>query len=122
MSYKRIGQIALALALGALPLNADPYEVVLIPVFFESEGAFGSLWRTELWIENRGDAFVDAYYDLFNAPDCRINVPCPYPSPPDTVYQPPLDYFFDDEGRRGLLLYPFRRNPGSVDLHIASQR
>ena len=51
------------------------YEKILLPIYFQAPvpAAGGTLWSTELWIRNEGDASVDAFP---LSPDCISSAGC----------------------------------------------
>jgi hypothetical protein len=55
-------------------VNRQDFQVILVPLSFEVEkdGAFGSLWSTEIWLRNLG---VTPLPFAQGPPDCRIICP-----------------------------------------------
>lgn len=86
--------------------STPQYVTYLIPVFYNGPGSGGSVWETELWIENRGQEPAGSRIGWYDAPDCRFAAPCPVAIPARTLYQPPVEYFFGRRSLTGLLFYP----------------
>lgn len=83
--------------------DAGVYEPILVPIYFNGEGAGGSIWETELWISNENDFYVETEPGWYDSPSCRLGAPCPIGIPANTTYEPPVEYFFAYRGRAGLL-------------------
>jgi hypothetical protein len=99
----------------------DDYELVLLPIHIDGtvNGAFGSVWKSDFWINNHGTT------SLMLAPwPCPPNLACPpvYPltrplAPRETLHN--LDsYYKPANGNPSRVLYA-RGGPYSMSLRIA---
>jgi hypothetical protein len=91
---------------GMAQLPDVDYEKVLLPTVFNQplQGAFGSLWVTELTITNTTDQEVWAFYHSEGGGHLPIEPPpTPSPLPPNTTVKPFT--FSDQPGQRGTFFF-----------------
>lgn len=67
--------VAVLTSFAALAQREDPsrYERFLLPIHTQTSGAFGSQWRTALFMRNESDATLDAFP---LTPDCISSIGC----------------------------------------------
>ncbi len=104
----------LALAVPAAAQTADGR--VLVPIFVRDPlpGTFGSSWITDSWITNTGSGAVEVFGVAWTCfiPECGF---LPATVDPGVTFQP--RYLAEEQGSRGLFLYP--NATGAEQLHFA---